>query len=36
MIPTLLFFSVSIFLADQIRKLGGNQDFFDVEDEYDL
>lgn len=36
MIPTLLFFSASIFLADQIRKMGGIKDIFDIEDEYDL
>jgi len=36
MIPTLLFFSVSIFLYDQIRKIGGIKDIFDLEDEDDL
>ena len=35
-IPTLLFFSVSIFLYDQIRKIGGIKDIFDIEDEDDL
>jgi hypothetical protein len=35
-IPTLLFFSVSIFLYDQIRKIGGIKDIFDLEDEDDL
>jgi len=36
MIPTLLFFSASIFLADLIRKMGGIKDIFDIEDENDL
>jgi len=36
MIPTLLFFSASIFLADQIRKMGGIKDIFDIDDEDDL
>jgi hypothetical protein len=36
MIPTLLFFSASIFLYDQIRRLGGIKDIFDIEDEDDL
>ena len=36
MIPTLIFFSVSIFLYDQIRKIGGIKDIFDIEDEDDL
>ena len=36
MIPTLLFFSASIFLADQIRKMGGIKDIFDIGDEDDL
>ena len=35
-IPTLLFFSASIFLADQIRKMGGIKDIFDIGDEDDL
>jgi hypothetical protein len=36
MIPTLVFFSASIFLYDQIRKIGGIEDLFDIEDENDL
>lgn len=36
MIPTLIFFSGSIFLYDQIRKIGGIKDIFDLEDEDDL
>jgi hypothetical protein len=36
MIPTLLFFSATIFLADQIRKMGGIKDIFDIDDEDDL
>jgi len=36
MIPTLLFFSASIFLADLIRKMGGIKDIFDIGDEDDL
>jgi hypothetical protein len=36
MIPTLLFFSASIFLADLIKKMGGIKDIFDIEDEDDL
>jgi hypothetical protein len=36
MIPTLIFFSASIFIADQIRKMGGIKDIFDIEDEDDL
>ena len=36
MIPTLLFFSASIFLADQMRRIGGIKDIFDIEDEDDL
>ena len=36
MIPTLIFFSASIFLADQIRKMGGIKDIFDIDDEDDL
>jgi len=35
MIPTLLFFSVSIFLYDQIRRIGGIKDLFDIEDDED-
>ena len=36
MIPTLLFFSASIFFADQIKKMGGIKDIFDIGDEDDL
>jgi hypothetical protein len=36
MIPTLIFFSASIFIADQIRKMGGIKDIFDIDDEDDL
>jgi hypothetical protein len=36
LIPTAIFFSVSIFLYDQIRRLGGINDLFDIEDEDDL
>ena len=36
MIPTLLFFSASIFLADQMRRIGGIKDIFDIDDEDDL
>lgn len=36
MIPTLIFFSASIFLYDHIRKIGGIKDIFDIEDEDDL
>lgn len=36
MIPTLLFFSASIFLAHQMRRIGGIKDIFDIEDENDL
>lgn len=34
--PTILFFSVSIFMYDQIRRLGGIGDVFDFEDEDEL
>jgi hypothetical protein len=36
MIPTLIFFSASIFIAYQIRKMGGIKDIFDIDDEDDL
>lgn len=36
LIPTVLFFSVSIFIYDQIRKLGGIDYTFDFEDEDEL
>jgi hypothetical protein len=36
LIPTVLFFSVSIFIYDQIRRLGGIKDLFDIEDEDEL
>lgn len=36
LIPTVLFFSVSIFMYDQIRRLGGIRDIFDIEDEDEL
>lgn len=36
LIPTILFFSVSIFIYDQIQKLGGIEDVFDIEDENEL
>lgn len=36
MIPTLIFFSASIFLANLIRKMGGIKDIFDICDEDDL
>jgi hypothetical protein len=36
LIPTILFFSVSIFTYDQIRKLGGIKDLFDIEDDNEL
>ena len=36
MIPTLLFFSASIFLSNQIIKMGGIKDIFDIGDEDDL
>jgi hypothetical protein len=36
LIPTVLFFSVSIFMYDQIRRLGGIKDIFDIEDEDEL
>ena len=36
LIPTILFFSVSIFIYDQIRKLGGIKDLFDIEDDNEL
>jgi len=36
LIPTVLFFSASIFMYDQIRRLGGIKDIFDIEDEDEL
>ncbi len=36
LIPTVLFFSASIFMYDQIRRLGGIRDIFDIEDEDEL
>jgi hypothetical protein len=33
MIPTLLFFSASIYFSRMIEKIGGVEDIFDVEDE---
>jgi hypothetical protein len=34
-LPTALFFSASIFIYDQIRKLGGIEYVFDIEDDED-
>ena len=36
MIPTLLFFSASIFFSQMIEKMGGIRDVFDIEDEDEL
>jgi hypothetical protein len=36
MIPTLLFFSASIFFSQMIEKIGGIRDVFDIEDEDEL
>lgn len=36
LVPTAIFFSASIFLYDQIRRMGGIPDIFDIEDEDDL
>lgn len=36
MIPTLLFFSASIFFSQMIEKIGGIRDLFDIEDEDEL
>ena len=33
LIPTILFFSASIFMYDQIRRWGGIRDIFDIDDE---
>jgi hypothetical protein len=33
MIPTMLFFSASIFFSRMIEKIGGIKDIFDVDDE---
>jgi len=33
LIPSLLFFSASIFFSNMIEKIGGIRDIFDVDDE---
>jgi hypothetical protein len=33
LIPSLLFFSASIFFSQMIEKIGGIRDIFDVDDE---